>query len=129
MSEQKVEDVYFTEMELHCIVRHIQLNRHKSASPCYYCKYAFECIKIIENIKEKQLPCAALPLVTVSHKIEEAIEISPFSMDEESEEYSLEVLKGSWIANYPELLEKLKNVSIEEQVKILTALDITKYKS
>ena len=123
-NEQKNDGVFFSEMELHCIARHLQIgdcmqideNRH--ISPCFYCKHAFECMEILEN-KGK------LPLVAYNQKISKAISMYPTLV--EGEEH-LSILEGSWIEKYPDLMEEFSHLSIGEQADRLRDPDILQYR-
>lgn len=122
---QKDDGVIFNEIELHCIARHMQvgygmqIGEHRYISPCFYCKHAFDCIEILESKKK-------LPVTACFPKISKAIGVFP-ALEEGKEHVS--ILEGSWIEEYPELLEEFSHLSIGEQADRLKEPDILQYRS
>ena len=98
-----------TDKEIHCITRHIQSDyaEEKEYSPCWYCKYAIECAddKMAKKGRasyfyfDKALP--ALGAIT-------GISIEPREL--RFHKY----LKGSWLEDYPELMDVATRLSAEE---------------
>lgn len=107
----------FHEKELHCIARLIQSRELGEYTECLYCKYAFECME--EYAKQKKVHS-----IELREKIKSitGVEIILCQEDVQSE-----ILLGSWIEKYPELKERLINISLKEQLKVLQAQDILKY--
>ena len=99
---------------LHCIARMIQEGMSEDTTKCLYCKHAPECrcefettgnvlfIDILRELKEK---------TSVD------ITLEPETMQKN-------ILHGSWLEDYPELLRQFTNMSFEEQLDNLRHPDI-----
>jgi hypothetical protein len=86
---------------------------------CLYCKYAFSCSDEFKKAHN-------VPFFKSLSKIEEITGVKVVSWD--SDNLNRDILNGSWIQEYPELLEKFKNMSFEKQMEMLRNPDILKYK-
>ena len=99
---------------LHCISRIIQEGMSGHTTKCLYCKYAPECrhefettgnvlfIDILRELREKTSVDIAL----------------------EPETMQKNILHGSWLEDYPELLREFTNMSFDEQPDNLRHPDI-----
>ena len=108
-----METFELTDKQLHCLARQIQGYRIENVDPCLYCKYGLECSDNNENIKQME---------AVEKFIQDktGVWIIPHAKNAENEL----PLKASWIEDYPELLEKVKDLSLLERRDILTDPDI-----
>lgn len=106
------------DMARHCLARLLQcLSTDAGASlmyQCMYCRYAPSCNKLFQQ-QEKPL------FMEIVHGLEKATGVDVFMTPETSGE---EILAGSWMEDYPGLMEKLKGLSIEEQWGIILDSDI-----
>ncbi len=106
-----------TEKELHCLARIIQSEESAYDAKCLYCKYAFKC-------KEEFSQSKKAPFMPALKKIEQITGVNIFMSPETRQK---EMLSGSWIENYPDLLERFMGMSSEEQLGLLRSPDILKY--
>ncbi len=107
-----------TEKELHCLARIIQAEESSYDAKCLYCKYAFECKREFERNGK-------VPFKPILKKIEQITGVNIFMS---SETRTKEILSGSWIEDYPDLLECFRGMSsFEEQLEMLKSSDILKY--
>lgn len=115
-----MDNKQLTDRDLHCIARFIQACFLNENVECLYCKYAFSCSDEFKKTHK-------VPFSERFSKIEEMTGVNVISWN--SDNLSRIILNGSWIQEYPELLEKFKNMSFEEQMEMLRNPDILKYKN
>lgn len=102
---------------LHCISRILQEGIAEGEVKCLYCKYAPECREEFE--KNGQVLFVDI-VQELERKTSIAIMLNP-------ENKQKELLRGSWIKEYPELLKKFTNMSFDEQLDNLHNPDILTY--
>ncbi len=106
-----------TEKDLHCLARIIQSEESAYDAKCLYCKYAFEC-------KEEFMQNKKAPYMPVIKKIEKITGVNIFMSQETVQR---EILAGSWLENYPDILERFTGMSFQEQLELLGSPDTLKY--
>ena len=121
---KKIKSMYcITDKELHCMARTIQYGNMETQSEmdsspqCLYCKYALECSKKSREHRE----------LFVSRLMKKIIRITGVYIYAYPEANMSDMLHGSWIENYPELLEQIKELPFDEQLDILQNPDILRY--
>ncbi len=108
-----------TDKDLHCIAR---LFQHRifsdKAKECLYCKYALECNERAE--KERKWYWV--------HDLSEKLEkMTGVKMRLRYNRAHKDVLAGSWLEAYPELLEAFGGMSVERQESALKKTEILAY--
>ena len=96
---------------LHCLARMFQDMGRGACDRCLYCKYAMECSE--EFLKDRYLLSSEL-----EHELslKTGVVIDPY----DDKKLNEELLKGSWMEEYPELLETFRTMSYERQQEKLT---------
>ena len=102
---------------LHCIARTLQDEVAGDSVKCLYCKYAPECSV---EVKESNRLLATGILLEL-----QAITSVDIYLNPETKERN--ILKGSWVEKYPDLMKMLTKKSFEEQQDILNSSYILKY--
>lgn len=101
---------------LHCLARTLQDEIIGDCVKCLYCKYAPECRNEIINGTPLFVRLLRLLYKFTSVKIE---------LNQETK--AEDIVKGSWIEKYPDVLKELTNKSFDEQQDILRDSDILRY--
>lgn len=103
---------------LHCLARIIQDGiTDEGGVKCLYCKYAHEC-------RERFISTRKILFMEIIDELEKRTSVSIYL----SQEYKQrELLRGSWLEKYPDLLEKFKGMTFEEQKHALENEDVLKY--
>lgn len=107
---------------LHCLARIIQDEtiEYEDYVKCLYCKYAIECKnEFFNGIDRTPL---WIKLLRLLH------EYTFVTLDLSQETKATDILKGSWIEKYPDVLKTFTNKSFDEQLDILKGPDILQYK-
>jgi len=102
---------------LHCLARTFQDEISGVCVKCLYCKYAPECA---ENGKKSGRWLFADILCSLAKSTGVMLFLKP-------ENKSINILKGSWLENYPDLLKEFTSKSFEEQQDTLMDSDILQY--
>lgn len=96
---------------LHCLARVFQDMERGTCDKCLYCKYAMECRD--EFLKDRYILCTDL-VKELSFRTD--VVTDPY----DDKKLNEELLKGSWIEEYPELLETFRTMPYERQQEMLT---------
>lgn len=117
-NSKKIEhSMLLDEKELHCLARIIQSQELGESTECLYCKYAFECREEFEKQKAAQN-------IELLKRIKSITGVEVFLCQEDVQS---QLLLGSWMEKYPELMGQLTKLSFKEQLDILRNPDILKY--
>ena len=99
---------------LHCLARIIQDGTTDEESvKCLYCKYAHEC-------RDHAISTGKVLFMERTDEIDNRTSVS-ISIKQEAP------LRGSWLEKYPDLLERFKGMTFEEQKNALRTEDFSKY--
>lgn len=113
----KKNKIIADEKVLHCISRMLQEGITGNTVKCLYCKYAPECRDEFERTRDI-LFIEILEELRMRTGVE--IGLEPGTMHKK-------ILCGSWLENYPKLLEEFTNMSFDEQQDNLQHPDILKH--
>lgn len=102
---------------LHCLGRTIQDEYIGDNVKCLYCKYAIECAKEFQKTKK-------LLWIDIAHELETCTSVKIFLNHKTK---TTDILKGSWLEGFPEMLNELTGKSLKEQMYILRSSRIKKY--
>ena len=99
---------------LHCLARIIQDGTTDEGSvKCLYCKYAHEC-------RDRAISTGKVLFMEIIDELEKRTSVRIYFKQEEP-------LRGSWIEKYPDLLERFKGMTFEEQKNALCTEDFSRY--
>lgn len=101
---------------LHCLARTLQDEISCDCVKCLYCKYAPECL---EDFKSKKYL-----FIDILNILERQTGVVIFLNPKQKPK---EILNGSWLESYPDLLKKFTTKSFEEQQGILKDPSILQY--
>lgn len=105
-----------TDKEMHCLSRIIQDTSMQESVKCLYCKYARECREAFEENKD-------ILYVKLMKELEGETGVCLLVNPETKHK---DIISGSWITEYPQLLNIFAKMSFEEQRGKLCNLDILK---